>query len=73
MVLVHADAVKAELVGIFQLIQIVVVCLIADHRVVQGRVDIHPDRAILLAEVVRQIRIWHEVEPMELHSCLSVS
>ena len=73
MVLVHADAVIAELVGIFKLVEVVVIGLVSYHRVIELRVDIHPDRAVLLAEVIRQVGIRHEVEPVELHGYLSIS
>ncbi len=33
----------------------------------QARVDVDPDRRVLLLEVVRQVRVGHQVEPEQLH------
>ena len=67
-VLVDADAVEAELVGVHQLVEVGVVDLVALHGVVVVDRDVDPDRAHLLPEVVRQVRIRHEMEEMELHA-----
>ncbi len=66
-VLVDADAVEAERGGVFQQVHVGVVDLVALHRIEQALVDIDPDRAVLLAEVVRQIGPGHQVEPGEFH------
>ena len=65
--LVDADAVEAERVGVFEQVEVVVINLVALHRVVQPVVDIDPDGAVLLPEIVRQMRPGHQVEPREAH------
>ncbi len=69
MMLVHADAVEAALLGEFKLIEVLVVDGVPSFRVVQTVVDVDPDAAVLLLKVVRQVRPGHEVEPVELHAC----
>ena len=53
MVLVDADAVKAELRGVFELVQVLVVNLMTLDRVEQCAVNVYPDAAMLLGEIVR--------------------
>src|SRR3712207_8729659 len=55
-VLVDADAVEAERVGVLELVHVVVIDLVAEDWVVERVRDIHPHRAVRLAEIVRQIR-----------------
>ena len=66
-VLVDADAVEPELVGVLELVHVLVVHGVGPGRVEQLAVDVDPDRPVLLPEVVRQIRPRHQVEPGELH------
>jgi hypothetical protein len=66
-VLVHADAVEAHLGGELQLVQVLVVDLVSLRRVVQVARHVHPDAAVLLAEVLRKEPVGHEVEEMDLH------
>src|SRR5262245_54607930 len=67
MVLVAADAVEAERLGILQLIQVSVVDMVALAGVIQRVGNVHPDGAVCLAEIVRQVWPRHQVEPGELH------
>jgi hypothetical protein len=70
-VLIDADAVEAELIGVFELVQVLVVDLVATHGVVQlSRGEVDPDAVVALAEVVREVRVRHQVEEMELHSLI---
>jgi hypothetical protein len=68
--LVHADAVVAELRGQLQLIKVVVVSLVPQGRVVELGRDIDVDAAVVLLEVVREVGIRHEVEAVCLHGRL---
>ena len=70
-VFVDADPVEAELVGVLEQIHVRVVHGIGAGRVEQRVGDVDPDRARRLAEVVGQVRPWHEVEPGELHGTSS--
>jgi hypothetical protein len=65
--LVHADAVEAHLLRVFELVEILVVGDVAQLRLVHlvGQVD--PDRAVLLPEIVRHVRPGHQMEPGEFH------
>ena len=67
MVLVDADPVEAEVVRVLEQVEIVVVDLVPHDRIEEPRVDVDPDAAVLLTEVVRQVRPGHQVEPVELH------
>ncbi len=67
-VLVHAHAVEAELGGELELVEVVVVDLVTTHWVVEPRIHVDPDAAVLLSEVVGQIRPGHQVEPVEFHA-----
>ena len=67
MVLVDADRVVAAGGGVFELVHEVVVHVMRAPRVEQRRVDVDPHRRMLLAEVVRQFGVRHQVEPHELH------
>lgn len=69
MVLVDTDTVEAALVGKLQLIQVVVIGLVADSSVEQfGRRKVHPDAVIAISEIIRQLRVRHQVEEVELHA-----
>ena len=69
-VLVDADAVEAELVGVLELVHVLVVDGVGPRRVEQRAGDVDPDRAVRLPEVVGQVRPRHQVEPRELHGDL---
>src|SRR5439155_24770080 len=66
-VLVAADAVEAERLGVLELVQILVVDVVALARIVERVRNIDPHRAVLGAEIIRQIGPWHQVEPREFH------
>ncbi len=67
MMLVHADAVEAQLRRVFEQVQIIVINLVALGRIEQIGIDVHPNRMILLAKIVGQIRPRHQVEPSKSH------
>ena len=67
MVLVHADRVEAAIGGVFQLVHEVVVHVVRAARIEQRRMDVHPDRRVLVAEPVRQLGVGHQVEPHQAH------
>ena len=69
-VLVHADRVEAAVGGVFELVHEVVVHVVRAPRVEQRGVDVHPDRGVLVAEVLRQLGVGHQVEPHEFHDDL---
>ena len=64
MVLVDADTVEAELVGVDELVEVPVVDLVTDLRVVQGVGDRDPGGTVV---VVRKSRVGHEVEREHTH------
>ena len=66
-VLVDADRVVAARGGVFQLVHEVVVHVVRAAWVEQRGVDVHPYRRMLLAEVIREFGVGHQVEPHELH------
>src|SRR5579859_138800 len=66
--LVHADRIEAALCRILELIHEIVVHEVRALRVEQRGVDVHPHRRILVPEIVRQFRVWHQVEPHQLHA-----
>ena len=68
MMLVHADGVEAHLGGVFELVHEVVVHVVRSAWVEQRRMDVDPHRGMLLVEVVRKLRVRHQVEPHELHA-----
>src|SRR5207237_437024 len=65
--LVDADAVEAERLGVLELVHVAMVEMVALLRVVEPVRDIDPDRPVPLAEVVGQIGPRHQVEPGEVH------
>ena len=67
MVLVDADAVEAHLFGELQLVQELVVELMALHRVEQLAGHVDPYAVVVLLEVLRKEPVGHQVEPTELH------
>ena len=70
MMFVDAQSVEAHLIGELQRVEILVVKLMADLGVVEAARNIHPDAAMLLFEIVRQIPIGHQMEPREFHKAL---
>ena len=62
MVLVDADAVEAELIGEFELVEIAVVELMAALGIVEAFSDRSPRRCHGSAEVLRQVRPGHQVK-----------
>ena len=66
-VLVHAHAVEAGGVGEFELVEIAVVKLVADLRIVIGIGQSHPGGVVLLVVVGIERRIGHEMEGEEFH------
>src|SRR5205823_7114936 len=73
-VLVDADSVEADLVRVLQLVEIVVVRLVADSRIEQlRRRQVHPHAVVTLAEIVGQVRIRHQVKEAKLHCASATS
>src|SRR6516164_10539703 len=66
--LVEADAVEAELVGKFHLIEIVVIELGTLLRIVMAVRERHPGRAVLCDRVEIGVPVGHEMEIEELHA-----
>ena len=76
MVLVAADAIEAHLLGVFHLVEKLVIELMPLFGVEEMAGYIHPDAAIFLREVVRQKTVWHQMEPVKVQfhtSCMSSS
>src|SRR5215472_6730247 len=71
--LVAADPVEAERLRVLELVEILVVDVVALARIVERVRNVDPHRAVLGAEVVRQVRPRHQVEPGELHGRLRVT
>jgi hypothetical protein len=67
MVLVHADAVEAELGAKLELIEIAVVERVPLLRVVIAVGQDNPDRAVFLLHAEIEIRVGHQVEAHDLH------
>src|ERR1700712_4853727 len=72
MMLVHADGVEATLRGIFELVHEIVVHVVRTAWVEQRRMDVDPHRRMLLVEVIRKLRVRHQMEPHELHRASSL-
>ncbi len=70
-VLVDADAVEADLVGVFDLVQIAVVELVADLGIVIAIGQRHPGRVVLLIVIEIERRVGHEMKEIELHGPVS--
>src|SRR5580700_448652 len=70
MMLVDADRVEAAFGGEFELMHEVVVHVMRAARIEQRGMDIDPDRGMLLAEIVGQLGVGHQVEPHQLHGML---
>ena len=70
MVFVTTDAVEADLLGVLELVHILVIDEMAFLRVIQLVRNIDPHRVIFFAEIIRQIRPRHQIEPCKLHAIL---
>ena len=70
MVLIDADAVEPQPLGILQLVQVRVIELVSLGWVVEAVGQVYPDAVVLPLEVVRQVRIRHQVEGYELHAAV---
>ena len=70
MVLVDADRVEPAFGGEFELVHEVVVHVMRAPRVEQRGMDVDPHRGMLLAEIVGQFGIRHQVKPHQLHGSL---
>src|ERR1041385_5059314 len=68
MMLVDADGIEAEFVGVFEHVEVFVVERMAALRVVERVGQVYPDTVIALAEVIREPAIRHEMEPVEFHA-----
>ena len=71
MVFVDADSVEALAVGEFQLVEILVVGFVTSHRIEQRTRHVHPHAGMLLFEILGQVRVRHEMEPVTLHRASS--
>ena len=69
MMLVHADAVEAELIGKLQLADIAGIELLPDCGIEIGIGQRDPRRIVMLGIAEIEIRIGHEVEKERLHPC----
>ncbi len=67
MVLVAAHRIEAAVGRVLHLVHEIVVHEMRALRIEQRRVDVHPDRVVLVTEIVRQLGIGHQVEPEHLH------
>ena len=70
--LVAADGVEAAVGRVLHLVHEVVVHVVGALRVEQRGMDVDPHRGMLLAEVVRQLGVRHQVEPHQLHGVCSL-
>src|SRR5258708_36622079 len=70
MVFVDADAVEAEGLRVFELIEILMIGDVAQFGIVHPAGQVDPDRTVLLPEIVRHVRPGHQVEPGEFHRFL---
>src|SRR5262249_24784600 len=65
-VLVHADGIEAELVGVLEHVEVLVIELVAANGIVEMVRYVDPDAVVAFAEVGRQPAVGHEVEEAEL-------
>src|SRR5262245_59146125 len=70
MVLVAADAVEAERLGVLELVQVLVVDVVALLGIVERAGDVDPHGTMLGPEIIRQVGPRHQVEPREFHRSL---
>ncbi len=67
MMLVDAEPIEAHPIGEFELIEVIVIELVADFGVVQVLRNINPYAAVLVLEVLGQVPIRHQMEPGKFH------
>ena len=67
-VLVDADALEAELVGQFELVQIAVIERMAELRIVERVGAGHPGTVVALSKVLGQVSPRHQVKAEKAHS-----
>src|SRR5260370_33371954 len=70
MMLVDADRVETAFGGVFEFVHEIVVHVMRPPRIEQRRMDVDPDRWMLLAKIVGQLGVRHQVEPHQLHEML---
>src|ERR1700736_4469235 len=70
-VLVDADRVEPALGGEFELVHEIVVHVMGAPRVEQRGMDVDPYRGVLVAKVLGQFGIGHQVKPHQLHRSTS--
>ena len=68
--LVNADPIETDLVGVAELVNVLGVILVAlgGVEVFIGQID--PSRVVLLGEIVRQVPVGHQVEERDFHGRL---
>src|SRR5262245_8712691 len=71
--LVDADGVEADLVGVLQHVEVLVVKLVPASRVVEPVGHVHPNAMVALAEIGGQPPVGHEMKPGDLHGVLLVT
>ena len=69
---VHSQAIKATLLGVFELVEIVVIDLVPTRGVVETVGHIHPDGVMLFAKVIREVRSGHQMKEREFHCSLPI-
>ena len=67
MMLVDAEAVVAHPIGELELVEVVIVKLVADFGVVEVLRNVDPYAAVLVLEVLGQVPIRHQMEPGKFH------
>src|SRR5215472_14451045 len=65
--LVAADGIEAALGGVFELVEELVVHAVCPFGIEQRGMNIDPHRRVLLAKIVGQLLIGHQMEPQEFH------
>src|SRR5262245_66143653 len=73
MVLVAADAVEAERLGVLELVQVLVIDVVVLVGIVERAGDVDPHGTMLRSEIIRQVGPRHQVEPREFHRSLRES
>src|SRR5262245_1944635 len=67
MMLVNAYAVETALGRELKFIHEIVVHQVGALRVEQRRVDVDPDRRVLVSKIIWELGVGHQVEPEQLH------
>ena len=70
MVLVDADRVESAFRRVFELIHEIVVHVMGALGIEQAGRNVHPNRVVLLPEILGKFRIGHQVEPELFHGAL---